>query len=98
MGVLGSRASLWICYMEDVTLAHAKEHLEELVARAVRGEDVRISDAAIGTVRLTVVGGTAGDGQARKPVRLGLMQGKMTVPEDLLAPMSEDELRDWYGK
>ena len=49
-------------------------------------------------MRLTVVEGTARDGQARKPVRLGLMQGKMTVPEDLLAPMSEDELRDWYGK
>ena len=84
--------------MDTVDLTHAKDHLAELLERAVRGEDVRISDAAIGTVRLTVVGGTAGDGRARKPVRLGLMQGKMTVPDDLLAPMSEDELLDWYGK
>ena len=28
--------------MEDVSLADAKEHLEELIARASRGEDVRI--------------------------------------------------------
>ena len=41
--------------MEDVTLAQAKEHLEELVARAARGEDVRIKDPKHGSVRLTPV-------------------------------------------
>lgn len=30
--------------MDDVTLAYAKEHLEELIERARRGEDVRITD------------------------------------------------------
>lgn len=30
--------------MDTVTLAHAKEHLEELMERASKGEDVRISD------------------------------------------------------
>ena len=41
--------------MQDVTLAHAKEHLEELIERARRGEDVRISDAVLGAVKLTPV-------------------------------------------
>jgi hypothetical protein len=41
--------------MEDVTLAHAKEHLEELIERAARVEEVRISDPKVGTVKLTPV-------------------------------------------
>ena len=31
--------------MNSVDLRHAKEHLEELIERARRGEDVRIADA-----------------------------------------------------
>lgn len=38
--------------MEDVTLAHAKEHLEELVARAAQGENVRITLPEGGAVEL----------------------------------------------
>ena len=39
--------------MEDVDVRHAKEHLEELIERARRGEDVRIADPKGGSVRLT---------------------------------------------
>ena len=42
--------------MEDISLAHAKDHLEELIERAAKGEDIRISDARLGTVRLAPVG------------------------------------------
>ena len=45
--------------MEDVSLAHAKEHLEELVRRAAAGEEVRIVDPEIGAV--TLVPGAASD-------------------------------------
>ena len=38
--------------MEDVTLSHAKQHLEELIARAARGEEITISDPVLGTVIL----------------------------------------------
>ena len=38
--------------MEDVTLAEAKERLEELIERAARGEVVRIVDPKAGKVRL----------------------------------------------
>ena len=41
--------------MDNVTLAEAKEHLEELMERAANGEDVRISDPKVGTVRLSAV-------------------------------------------
>jgi prevent-host-death family protein len=81
--------------MENVTLADAKEHLEDLIERASRGEDVRIVDAKIGSVRLTPI--KIGEQAARKPRRLGILEGKMKPPADLLEPMSEAELRDWYG-
>ena len=82
--------------MEDVDLRHAKEHLEELIARARRGEDVRISDPEGGAVKLTPVEVVAP--VARKPRRLGLLEGKMKVPERLMEPMTDEELKDWYGE
>ena len=39
--------------MADVSLTYAKHHLEELIERVVKGEDIRISDERLGTVRLT---------------------------------------------
>lgn len=95
--------------MENVTLSHAKEHLEELIARAAQGEDVRISDPRLGTVRLAPVAAGAKASNERvtdtmEPFvplahkrKLGLLTGKMVVPARLMEPMSEEELKDWYG-
>ena len=46
--------------MEDVTVAEAKEKLEDLISRAASGEDVRITDARLGTVRLLPVAAQSG--------------------------------------
>lgn len=81
--------------MEDVSVAHAKEHLEELLARAARGEDVSIVDPKVGKLKLTLASNEA---TARKPRRLGLLEGKMSVPVRLLEPMVHAELADWYGE
>ncbi len=82
--------------MEDVDLRHAKEHLEELIARARRGEDVRISDPEGGAVKLTPVEVAAP--VARKPRRLGLLEGIIPPPsDDFFDPLSEEELKLWYG-
>ena len=94
--------------MEDVSLAHAKDHLEELIARASRGEDVRISDSKLGTVRLTPI--AAPDLLAPRVTDTmepfvplakdrvpGRLKGRMKVPARLMEPMTEEELRDWYG-
>jgi antitoxin (DNA-binding transcriptional repressor) of toxin-antitoxin stability system len=97
--------------MEDVDLRHAKEHLEELIERARRGEDVRISDAKGGAVRLTPVLGAGPDLTApritdtmppfvpQKEARmLGHLDGKVPLPPDgFFDSMSEEELKDWYG-
>lgn len=85
--------------MEDVTLSHAKEHLEDLVERAARGEEVRISDPRLGTVRLQPVAQEPkGAAQGRAARRPGRLKGKLVVPARLMEPMSEEELKDWYGE
>ena len=84
--------------MEDVDLRHAKEHLEDLIARAARGEDVRIAQPGLATVRLMVVG-AAVDAMVKTERRPGRWKNRLKVPdEELLAPMSEEELKLWYGE
>jgi antitoxin (DNA-binding transcriptional repressor) of toxin-antitoxin stability system len=84
--------------MENVTLDHARVHLEELIERAARGEDIRISDPKLGTVRLQAVAGTVEqEGKPRAERRPGRWKGKFTVPARLFEPMTEEELKLWYG-
>jgi antitoxin (DNA-binding transcriptional repressor) of toxin-antitoxin stability system len=95
--------------MEDVSIAHAREHLDELIARAQDGEVIVISDPKLGNERILP--------QPRQPDllaprvtdtmppfvplkenrRFGHQEGKMVVPARLMEPMTEEELRDWYG-
>ena len=84
--------------MEDVDLRHAKEHLEELLERAARGEDVRISDPRLGTIRLTAVADAASEAPKRPKRVPGSLKDKLPPPpDDFFDPMTEEELKDWYG-
>ena len=95
--------------MEDVDLRHAKEHLEELIERARRGEDVRIAVPAGGAVRLTpvrepdVIAPRVTDTMEPfvpldRPRTPGRLAGKIPPPpEGFFDAMSEDELKLWYG-
>ncbi len=96
--------------MDDVNLAEAKDHLEDLMARAARGEDVRITDPKLGTVKLLRVPREPDLTAPRvtdtmEPFvplqtkrKLGHLRGVMRVPQRLMEPMDEQELRDWYGE
>ena len=85
--------------MEDVTLAHAKEHLEDLIERATRGEDVRIADPKLGTVRLAPVAGTIAVAAGTRPRIFGQWKDRLPeIPDDrLFAPLTNDELEFFTG-
>ena len=85
----------WRPLMEDVDIRYAKEHLEELLARAARGEEIVITDPAIGKILLTAKVEVAPPKRGKR--RLGHLKGKIQAPARLMEPMSEEELRDWYG-
>lgn len=74
--------------MDDATIDYAKQHLEELIERALNGEDVRISDPRLGTVQLA-----AAPGSSRTRRIPGQWKGRIDIPDDkLLEPLSADEL------
>ena len=81
--------------MDTVTIAHAKEHLEELIERARRGEDVRIVGDKGAAVRLTPLPGqTPGHGN-RVP---GRWRDRLPAPPaGFFDPLTDDELRAWCG-
>lgn len=83
--------------MEDVDLRHAKEHLEELLERAARGEDVRISDPRLGIIRLTAVAGVVEKGASAKRLPGRWKDRIPEPPSDFFDPMPDVELKDWYG-
>jgi antitoxin (DNA-binding transcriptional repressor) of toxin-antitoxin stability system len=78
--------------MEDVSLTHAKDHLEELIERASKGEDIRISDPQLGTVKLLPVQPVAPKEKRRPERRPGRWKGRFTVPERLFEPLTDDEV------
>ena len=78
--------------MEPVTIADARENLEDLIARAARGEDVRIDVPAVGTVRLQVIA------KARNRRVFGRLAGKIKSPAGMLDPMTAEEFAEWPGK
>ena len=79
--------------MEDVSLAQAKDHLEELIERATKGEDIRITDPKLGTVKLEPVSvAETHEADQRTERRPGRWKGRFKVPERLFEPLSEEEL------
>ena len=71
----------------QVNIAEAKAKLSELIAAAEKGEEVIIARGGQPAVRLVSV--------HRPTVRIGIGDGLVSRVPDFLAPMSEDELRDW---
>jgi antitoxin (DNA-binding transcriptional repressor) of toxin-antitoxin stability system len=78
--------------MADVSLNYAKEHLDELLERAARGDDVRIVAPQIGTAKLQIVESASASAE-RIP---GRWAGRFQVPSRLFEPLSAEEL-EWLS-
>lgn len=78
--------------MEKINVHDAKTHFSRLIERAERGEEFVIARAGKPVARL---------GPLRKaPVkrRLGLLKGKVKIPEDFNAPLPDDVLAAFEGR
>jgi prevent-host-death family protein len=71
----------------QMNIAEAKAKLSELVAAAESGEEVIIARGGQPAVRLVSL--------HRSPVRIGIGDGLVSRVPDFIAPLSEDELKDW---
>lgn len=75
-----------------ITMRRAKRTLPQLVRRAAAGETVLIGRHGRAAVKLT-----RADVACATQRRLGLLEGKLTVPDDLSAPLPDDVIADFEG-
>jgi antitoxin (DNA-binding transcriptional repressor) of toxin-antitoxin stability system len=79
--------------MDDIPLTFARDHLEDLIARAQRGEVVRVVHPTLGSVRVIA------DPPALRRKRVpGLWKDLIQVPARLMEPLSDDEMRWLSGE
>ena len=78
--------------METVNIYEAKTRLSQLVDKAAAGEDVVVSRNGRPLVRITRLE----SGQRR--IRFGLLAGKVKVPAEFDAPLSDTVLADFEGR
>ena len=74
--------------MRVVNIHQAKTHLSKLVEEVEEGEEVIIARAGKPVARLVPL---------QRPRRLGLLQGRITVPDDFDAPLPEEVLAAFEG-
>lgn len=80
--------------MEVVSMHQAKSSLSQLVKRAANGESIFIG--GYGRVEAVLVSPTVlSSTKTRK--QIGLLAGKLIVPEDFDTPLPDDVLADFEG-
>lgn len=78
--------------MTKVNIHEAKTHLSRLVDEVAAGAEIIIAKAGKPVARLTSVAA---------PVRkknLGLLKGKIKVPDDFNSPLDEETLTEFEGR
>lgn len=78
--------------MEAFNIYDAKTRLSQLVDKAAAGEDVVVSRNGKPLVRITRLE------PQRRPVKFGLLKGKLHVPKDFDAPLPEEVLSGFEGR
>lgn len=78
--------------MRTVNIHEAKTHLSRLLEQVASGEEVVIARAGKAIARLVPL-----DAMPKKR-QLGLLKGKLNVPEDFDGPLTEDELALFEGR
>jgi prevent-host-death family protein len=75
-----------------INIHEAKTHLSRIVDEVAAGAEVIIAKSGKPMARLTPLAGV------RRAKKLGLLKGKIKVPDDFNAPMTPDELADFEGR
>ena len=78
--------------MQTVNIHEAKTHLSRLLEQVAGGEEIIIAKAGKAIARLVPLDA------ALKKRRLGLLKGKLNVPDDFDAPLTDDDLALFEGR
>ena len=74
---------------KTINIHEAKTHLSRIIDEVAAGHDVIIAKAGKPMARLTALAGVA------RPKKLGLLKGKLAVPDDFNQPLSDAELAEF---
>jgi prevent-host-death family protein len=77
--------------METVNIYDTKTRLSQLVDKVVAGEDVVVSRNGKPLVRITRLDSD------RRPIRFGVLKGKVKITRDFDAPLPSKVLADFGG-
>jgi prevent-host-death family protein len=72
--------------MQTINIHEAKTHLSRLLEQVAEGEEIIIAKAGKPIARLVPLAAP------QKKRQLGLLKGKLNVPDDFDAPLTDDEL------
>jgi prevent-host-death family protein len=75
-----------------INIHEAKTHLSRIVEEVAAGAEVIIAKSGKPMARLTSIAGV------RRPKKLGLLKGKVKVPDDFNAPLPEDVIAGFEGR
>ena len=78
--------------METVNIYEAKTQLSRLVDKAALGEDVIVSRNGKPIARITRLA------DFRRPIRFGVLAGKVKLSTDFDAPLPDETLGDFEGR
>ena len=78
--------------MQTVNIHEAKTHLSRLLEQVAVGEEIVIAKAGKPIARLVPLEAPP------KKRQLGLLKGKLNVPDDFDAPLTDDELTLFEGR
>ena len=78
--------------MQTVNIHEAKTHLSRLLEQVAGGEEIIIAKAGKAIARLVPLDA------APKKRRLGLLKGKLNVPDDFDAPLTDSDLALFEGR
>jgi len=78
--------------MQTINIHEAKTHLSRLLEQVAGGEEIIIAKAGKAIARLVPLDA------APKKRQLGLLKGKLNVPDDFDAPLTDDDLALFEGR
>ena len=77
--------------MDTVNIHEAKTHLSRLVEKAAAGAEIVIAKNGVPRAKLVRL-------DKRRPLKLGVMKGKIRYPEDFDAPLPDEVLALFEGR
>ncbi len=77
--------------MRIVNIHHAKTHLSKIIDDVAAGQEVIIAKAGKPMARLSPLN------RAPTSKKLGLLKGKLEVPDDFNTPLDDEELAGLFG-